>query len=178
MDMNRRQFGKNVALAGLAVAFMPALDGCSGNEVESLINTVADSALAVIAVASPGSPWITPLTNAVAALKAAEATWIGGGAVAVVEQALGTIETVLAAIPLTAVYAPLVAVLVAGIDAVLNALPVSVAVTQAKFKATTNPYHGRATLKKRHLFQTRVGAYKGQWNNEAKSLNLPGAVIS
>lgn len=175
MKLTRREFGCNTVLAGVALAFVPSLEGCTGNEVVSLINTVIESALAVIGVATPDASWLGPLTNAVAALKQAETTWVAGGAVTIVEEALGTIEDVLAVIPLTAVYAPLVAVLVAGIDAVLNALPTS-AVT-SRLRASSNPYHGRVALKKPHLFQTRVGAYKSQWNTTAKAIGLTGAEI-
>ena len=180
ISISRREFAKKSALLAVATATLalPGLEGCTGNEVESLINTVADSALNLIAVADPGASWITPLTNAVAALKQAETTWAAGGAVAIIEEALSTVEAVLAVIPITAVYAPLVAILVSGIDAVLNALPTTPAATAALAKASMNPYHGRVTLKKPHVFQTKVGAYKSQWNATAKQIGLPHAVLT
>lgn len=175
--MNRRMFLKSAGAAGATVAFLPslALEGCSV-DVKGLINTVIESVKGILAVAAPGAGWVADLTTALTALEQAEAQWTAGGAVTLVEDALNTISAVVAVVPLTAPYAPLVAILVAGIEAVLNAL---VPTTGAAAPAARRPnvYSGRVGLQKPHLFQTQVGAYKEQFNNQAKALGLTQAVI-
>ena len=178
MNLNRRQFFKGAAGAAVVVAVSPSLllvQGCSGSEVEKLLNTVIASGEAILAVAEPDAPWLASLESGLKALQTAEASWVGGGAVALVDDALNTIQGVLAGIPLTAVYSPLVDVLVAGIEAVLAALPSSSVATPSARAA--NPRIGRVALHKPHLLQTRVGAYKAQFNDTAEALGLAKAKI-
>jgi ribonuclease BN (tRNA processing enzyme) len=44
-------------------------------------------------------------------------------------------------------------------------------------KVARNPYKGATNLNKPHFLQTYQGAYKSQWNNEAKSIGLTTAEI-
>jgi hypothetical protein len=172
---SRRGFIKSGTVGGLAIVISPALlftSGCSV-DVKALLNTVIESAEAVIAVAEAGASWVTPLENAIAALIGAEQQWEGGSPIAIIESALETVEDVLAVIPLTAVYSPLVAVIVAAIDAILNVwAPVSLKAT-----AVANPYHGMVSFKPSFAHPTWQGAYKALFNRTAVRLGLTKAVI-
>lgn len=176
MQLTRRQFGCRSLLAvgtvALATIVPLNITGCSVN-VKALLNTVLEAAQGILNVAEANAPWLSSFTNAVTALEAAISQWTAGGVITVVEQALNALESVLAVIPVTEVYSPLIAVLVAGIDAVLNAIAPS---TSTALRSS-NPYRGMVTLQKPHFLQTQQGAVKEQWNNEAKRLGLPKAEI-
>lgn len=156
--MNRRTFlGSSAALGVISLVSLPTV-GCAYDPT-AIINTVLDSAVAVLAVADPAAPWVIDFKNAVATLKSAEAQWKSGSAITIVISALNTLAAVAAVIPLTAMYSPLIDILVAGIDAVLVAIDTSAAKT-----VSHNARVGRVLLKKPHVLQTEVGAYKAQWN--------------
>jgi len=174
----RREFGRNVLIVGGAALVLPEMllsEGCTVN-AESLLNTVIDSIMAILKVAEPTASWFPTLSAALAALQAAANNWKKGGAATIVIEALDTVENVLAVIPVTAVYSPLVAVLVVGITAVLNALPVSLKMA-SKVNLRTNVYVNRVQLRKRRFWQTYQGAYRSQWNEVADGLGLPAAKI-
>jgi len=116
--------------------------GCSGSSVLAEINIVLNEADNVIAAADPSAPWLQQLKNAVVALEGAETNWQNGGTVALVDDALNTIVVITGAIPLTAVYSPLIDVLVAGIEAVLAALPANVTL-HVRVVMAQNPHLGR-----------------------------------
>ena len=180
--MQRRDFLKNSVTAAAIVAVAPSsllVEGCNKVNVKALLNTVLASAEAIIQVAQPNAPWIQPLESAILALQQAEQQWSAGGTVQVVISALNTIQAVLAVIPVTAAYSPLIAVLVAGIEAVLTALVPAPAPTPATVNAAHNPYLSthRVTLKKPGVFQTYQGAYRAQWNAKATELGLVKAKI-
>jgi hypothetical protein len=161
--LNRRLFLKTASATGAIVMISPAaliLDGCDGSAVINLINVALQAAENVLAVVEPGAPWVGNFQAAITALKNAETTWQSGGAVQIVIDALNTLVAVTAVIPLTAVYSPLIDILVAGIEAVLAALPAS---TTAKL--SRNPHYGHTQLKKPHLLQSKAGAFKQQWND-------------
>ena len=182
--MQRRDFlklsGTGAAVAVLTpTALMTA--GCSFN-IAAGINTVLDSALAILKVAEPGSPWITQLASGIAALEQAETAWKAGGAATLVIDALNTIEAVLAVIPITAAYSPLISILVAGIEAVMAAFNLTAqlsANSMAKRKTIVqSPYYGRVHLNGPNLrHPTWTGAYKAQWNSAAVALGLAAAEI-
>jgi len=179
--MQRREFLRKSATVGAVVVVAPSalmLEGCSVN-VKALLNTVLDSANAIIKVAAPDAPWLQSLENAVAALQQAEQQWSAGGAVQIIISALNTVQGVLSVIPITAAYSPLIAVLVAGIEAVLVALVPQQAPTPATVNAARNPYltTHRVHLKKPHMLQTHQGAYRSQWNATASELGLVKAKI-
>lgn len=150
--------------------------GCSGSQVVSEINVVLTEADNVIAVADPGAPWAQDLKNAVVALTGAETSWQNGGSVQYVEDALNTLCVVLAAIPLTAAYSPLIDVLVAGIEAVLAALPAS---ARARLTATLvrNPHAGRYRLVN-HWYHSPAGNLKANWNQVAKARGLTQMLLT
>ncbi len=177
--MKRRELLKLGTAAGVATfVTFPAVSiaGCSTTaEITNAINVILSSAEAVIKVAAPNAPWLGSLASAIAALQQAESTWTAGGAITLIDDALNTLSAVLAVIPVTAVYAPLIAILVAGIEACLALIPVSAKL--AAKPAPASPYHGMTALNKPHWLQTRTGAYRNQWNQQALALSLPAARI-
>jgi hypothetical protein len=183
--MNRRSFLQRLAsLTAIAIATGATtitIDGCSFN-IKDAINAVLNSALAVLKVAEPGASWTSSLQAAVTALQQAEASWQSGGAGAIVIDALNTIEAIIAVIPATAVYSPLVDILVAGIEAVVAAFGVkSLTPKASRTRATVvNSTHYRAVTLHQPgaLHPTWQGAYKAQWNAKARALNLPQAIIA
>lgn len=133
--------------------------GCTPTQVVAEVNVVIDQATNIIAVADPGASWLPELRQAVASLKAAEASWQGGGVINVVISSLNTVEAIVAVIPQTAAYAPLVAVLVAGIEAILVAFEPQPAAVRANRAMVTNsnPYVGRVKV-------SSVKDSRKQWN--------------
>lgn len=183
--MNRRKFltklASATAIALAAGATTVMIEGCSIN-IADAINAVLNSALAVLKVAEPGASWIGDLSGAITALQQAEATWQSGGAASIVVDALNTLEAVLAVIPATAVYSPLIDILVAAIETVMGAFGVSTQIktmVSAKRPAVvSSPHYGKAALNKPNfLHPTWTGAYKAQWNDKAKAIGLPQAEL-
>lgn len=153
---NRRTFFLGAgALALTAAVTLPTI-GCTPNW-EGILNTLITSGEAVLKVAEPNAMWLKPFESALTALQGAEAQWKAGSAITIIESALNTLAAVAAVIPFTAVYSPLIDILVAGIDAVLSAI--SPAPSGTKLAAAHNARVGRAKLKA----QTQ-SAYKAQWN--------------
>jgi hypothetical protein len=111
----------------LYLAILPAvavsITGCDKSQVINAVNVVLTEAQAVVRVAEPNAPWLADFDAAVAAVKAAESSWQSGGAVEILQSALATLANVCAVIPATAQYAPLIAVLVAAISAVIALIP-------------------------------------------------------
>ncbi len=168
----QKKLGAWMLIALLLLGTMPivATTGCQSSQVINEINVVLNEADAVLAVADPGAPWLPQLKSSIAALEAAESTWQNGGAVTLVEDALNTIAAVTAVIPQTAAYAPLIDVLVAGISAVLAALPQP---ASARVTATlmSNPHAGRYKLVN-HWYHSPAGNLKANWNAVAKQHGL------
>lgn len=169
--MDRRNFIKFGTGAATAALVAPSFlfEGCVSTGIVNLINNILDAASKILNVVEPGATWVTAFTSAVQALKTVEATWENGGAVTIVDDALNTLLVIANAIPYTAPYADLIAVLVAGIEMVLAALPVS---TTASLKSnatvTQSPYFGKVHIHPGFL-QTRAGAFKKSWNGVALS---------
>jgi hypothetical protein len=174
--MNRRQLIQRGSLASVAL-MAPSLflAGCSGDTIKGILNTVLDSAKALLGLLAPNSAFYTDFAAAIAKLEADEAQWTAGGAVTILEEGLTAVQDVLAVIPQTMVFSPLIAILVAGIDAVLNLIPQPAVVAHAARRA--NPYKGQATLLSPHVFQSHAGAYRAQWNAQAVALGLARAKI-
>lgn len=176
-----KKFFRNPLLASvlavlcLSMVVLP-IQGCTDSQVVSEINTVLTEATNVLVVVSPNAPWVSQMQAAVTALKTAEASWQSGGAVQNVIDALNTLEAITAVIPLTATYSPLIDVLVAGIEAVLVALPTS---TKVSVRAVTpNPHFGRVLIKHRFA-HSQTKEFKDAWNAAAKANPaLAGATIN
>ena len=177
--MNRRQLIQRIGIgaAFLATFSTPylALTGCSGDTIKGVLNVVLNSAKALLGLIAPNSSLYADFSAAIAKLEADEAQWTAGGAIALIEDGLTAVQDVLAVIPVTAIYSPLIAILVAGIEAVLALIPQPTAAAPAARRA--NPYIGQATLTPPHAFQTKAGAYTAQWNKKAVSLGLAQAQI-
>ena len=135
------------------------------SQIENEINTIVQEATSIIAVADPGVSWLADLTKATALLKVDEANWVKGGAVQDVINVLNDLEGVTALISPLVPYAALIAVLVAGIDAVLALLLPTPAVSgtaaapaamSARAAPAANPWKGKATV-------TSAADSKAQW---------------
>jgi hypothetical protein len=148
------------------------MTGCNSSQVINEINVVLTETATVLSVADPNAAWVPELQKAVAALKTAEASWQSGSTVQLVIDALNTIEAITAVIPQTAAYSPLIDVLVAGIEAILAALPAS---TTAK--VSMNSHLGRYTLVK-HWYRTPAGNFKANWNDVAKARGLTNMLLN
>lgn len=173
--MNRRCFLKSASATLLSAPVLLSMEGCN-ESAENVLNTVLEAASSIISVADQGAPWLSAFNNAVQALEGAESAWKAGSPVDVVISALNTLAAVTAVIPVTAAYSPLIDVLVAGIDSVLGLLVPS-ASARFRLRTTPNPHQGRVALRKPHLFQTRVGAFKEQYNATAVQCGFPQAKI-
>jgi len=181
--MNRRKFLKFITAisAALAVgATTVTIEGCTFN-ITDAINTVLNSALAILKVAEPNASWAGPIANAIAALQQAETQWQSGGAAAIVIDALNTIEAVCAVIPVTAAYSPLIDILIAGIEAVMAAFGLTTQLSPAAMAkrptVTNSPHYGKVAIKTSFAHPTFQGAYKHLWNSTAQSLKLAVAEI-
>ncbi len=182
--MNRRKFLEVGGVIGI-MATMPTIEGCSSSEVENAINVVLKAAAAVLAVTAPGAPWVAELNQAIATLMTQEQQWINGGPVQYVDDALNAIVAITAVIPLTAVYSPLIDVLVAGIETVLALLPAppnSVATKltvdqEQKTTASGNPHVGRYVMRSYAFHPSPSGRFKANWNEVAKANHLDYAVL-
>ena len=155
--------------------FTLPISGCSAATVISEINIILTEATNILVVADPGATWVPELQSSITALKTAESSWQAGGPVTDVIDGLNTVELITAAIPLTARYSPLVDVLVAGIEAVLTALP-QPAGLPVKLAYVPNPHIGRVKLV-HHAFHDPSKEFAVAWNEAAVNAGLPGAVI-
>jgi len=176
MIETRRGFIGKAALALISFATL-SLTGCALTpaNAKALINVLITSIQNILKV-STNAPWVGDLAAALTALQTAEASWSAGGTVAVIDDALNTLTAVLAVIPLTAIYSPLVDIVVAGIEAVLAVLPVATGSAKLRAAISSNPHHGRIVLNKKSLrHETPQGAYKSQWNGLCKQIGLPQA---
>jgi hypothetical protein len=183
--MNRRIFMKRAAVAGAAATLVPSsilMEGCTFNTTGAL-NTILDSLLAILKVAESGASWVSTLGSAIAALEQAEAQWKAGSSSEIVIDALNTVEAVLAVIPATAAYSPLIDIAFAAIEAVMKEFGLTVQLTTKlqveNRRKVVNSVHYKATELKgpNFLHPTWTGAYKAQWNSECVKLNLTAAKI-
>lgn len=174
--MNRRKFLMSSGIGGVAVLASPSLlgvEGCDASTLKSYLNAVLDSAEKILALSSSSDSWYTTLVDAITSLKATESNWDGSTAVDVVVSALDTLEAVLAVIPVTSGYSALIALLVSAIEMILTTfVKTSVTTVKVKMLAQANPYRGVVPLKNPHFLQSKVGAYKAQWNNLANGLGI------
>jgi hypothetical protein len=179
--MNRRSFLKTSGIGGAALVAAPALlsmEGCTASTLKSYLNTVLESAKKILALGSSTDSWYTTLSDAITALEGTEASWNGSTAVDVIVSALDTLEAVLAVIPVTSAYSALIDLLVTVIETILTTF-VKTSATPVKLKALAqaNPHRGLVALKDPHFLQSKVGAYKSQWNDLADGLGLAKAKL-
>jgi hypothetical protein len=145
---------------------------CTSNQVENNINAVLSAAQAVIKVAEPNASWVPQMSAAITALQQAETAWKGGSSITIVESALNTLASVTSVIPITATYSPLIDIIVAAVDMVLNTIQVNNPSVSVKAAVVLGPYnhHGRVVLAKPGLFhRSQASAIKAQWNKAVKA---------
>lgn len=188
--MNRRKFMSALAALGVAgrfagmIALAPVtllMTACSFS-VSGVLGVIIGAVQGILTIAGD-APWATELSAALTTLQQQIATWKAGGAAAIVIDALNTIEALVAAIPFTAIYSPLVDLLVSAIESVINYFTgqnpnVSIRFTVRRSTTQTNPHMGRvacAAPDKTH--PSYEGAIKAQWNALANSLQLAKAEI-
>ncbi len=162
----------------LFLATLPAIS-CTPNETATAvkeINVVLTQATNIIAVADPNASWVPDLKAAVSALQTSEAAWQSGGTVTQVINGLNTVESILVAIPETSQYAPLVVVVVAGIEAVLAILPLPTGVVYVKAVNPSNYYVVKARSLQKELkprwYETHADAFKRVWNKAVADSHL------
>lgn len=173
--MNRRFFIKSATAGVATLGFAPSLllTGCAFS-VEGMLNTIISAAMGVLQYVDPSLA--SGIQKAVTDVQTAITNWKNTGVVADLEQALNALVVIMGDIPLTAVYAPLVGLIVSGVEAVINYF--GSAQAKAKLAAIRNGYVGMIPLTPPHAFQTHQGAFKAQFNALAKSLGLTKAVIA
>jgi hypothetical protein len=169
--MNRRRF---LATSAGTVAVLVLPTGCAFS-VEGTINVIISALNGILTYVAGAAPWVADLQAALQALQSAETNWKAGNTPTLIIDALNTVEAVLAVIPFTAVYSPLIDIVVAGIEAIINYFaPQTVGIAYSKPRATiqNNPRKDRVALKEPHLFQSQAGAWKAQYNDAATGLGL------
>jgi len=181
--MDRRVFLKSAGIGGVVALAAPTLlsmEGCtiSSATLKSYLNTVLESAEKILALGSSTDSWYADLSAAITALEATESSWDASTAVTAVVSALDTVEAVLAVIPATSAYSALIALLVSAIELILTTfVKTSSAKVKVKAITETNPYRGLVPLKGPHFMQSKVGAYRAQWNDLAAGLGLAKAKL-
>lgn len=175
--MNRRMFlqlsGTGAAVAVLTPATL-LTTGCAFS-VAGTLNVIITAVQGILNYVGPTVPWAAELSDALAALQKAEASWQAGGAAAIVIDVLNTLEAAVAVVPFTAVYSPLIDLIVSGIEAVINYFaPQTMKFARPRATVQNNPHKGRVALKElSFLHPTYQGAFKSQYNDTAIGIGLP-----
>jgi len=165
----------------ICVATMIPTMGCgksSTTQIINDINIVISGVSAVLTTVDPGAPWVADLKAAFNALQTAEAGWKAGTTTSVeLANALNTLAAVLAVIPFTAAYSPLIDVAIAGIEMLLPLLPISA--VSAKVKLSTNPTAAlrfknaeKIHIHARPYEKNSVDAFKRVWNKTVSDNHL------
>ena len=172
--MNRRNLLKSLgALATLAALPIAA---CSFS-VTGMLSTVISALSAILSYAGAGQSWLPQVQQVLAQLQTELAAWQAGtGTMATLEQILNDALPILALIPLTAAYAPLIALVVSAIESIINYF--GSASAKIKLAQMQNPYFGRIALNKPHFAQTYQGAFKEQFTSTAIGIGLPQCKIA
>lgn len=172
--MNRRNVLKSLAAIG-TLAVLP-ITACAFS-VTGMLSTIISALSAILSYAGAGQSWLSQVQQVLAKLQTELAAWQSGtGTMATLEQILNDALPILALIPLTAAYAPLIALIVSGIESIINYF--GSASAKIKLAQTRNPYSGRVALKQPHLLQTYQGAFKSQYNETAEGIGLPQCKIA
>lgn len=167
-----QKFPAIVMVCLLPFVTMP-MTGCtiSASQVKADGQAIAQACNSIAAQIAPVNPTLAArLTAASTALLAVTDNWTTGSAVADFNNAANAVEAILAAIPVTAPYATLVAIAVAAVDVLIaNLNPNTVNV-----RLDGNPYIGKAHIKHR-LGRSPEGDLKAAWNDEviSKKLTVP-----
>jgi hypothetical protein len=177
--ISRRRF--TLSLAALVALPSTLISGCAFS-VSDTISTIITAIGGILSYVGSSQPWAAALQAALAALQTQVAAWKAGGAAQYLIDALNAVEAVLAVIPLTAVYSPLIDLIVSGIEAIINYFaPTSAGpgpMSIAKSPASGNPHKNRIALKAPGALQSPVGAFKSQWNDACVGLGLAQLKLS
>ena len=172
--ITRRQFSFGAAIVAAAPSVL--ITGCAFS-VTGMLSTIISALTGVLNYVAANSSWLPQVQQVLAKLQAELAAWQAGkGVVATLEQVLNDALPILALIPLTAAYAPLIGLIVAGVESIINYFGTASA-KQAMY-AQNNPYQGMVKLNTPHFAQTWQGAFKSQFDETAKGLGLTKAVIA
>lgn len=160
---------RTIAAILLIGTFPVLVAGCapSTSQIAADGQAVATALLSIANIEAVSNPQLAQnLTTAANALSAATANWKTGGSVAILNNAANAVEIALAAIPQTAAIAPLVAVAVAALDAIIaNINPTSSAKDTVR---VANLYRGEAHI--HHRWGRSIeGDFKAAWNMAARS---------
>lgn len=175
--MNRRMFLK-LSSTGAAIGIvMPVAlftTGCGFSAVGT-INLVISAIQSILSYVGTSTPWASELEAALTALQQAEASWQSGSPIAIVIDALNTIEAITAVIPFTAIYSPLIDLIVSGIEAIINYFTPTTLVNYTKPRVTRsrNPRVGRVAIKAPGVLQTPLTSFKQQYNDAAIGCGCP-----
>jgi hypothetical protein len=185
--MNRREFAQR-AVAIVVLSSVLFTSGCTANQAQEVAASgaaVSAALLSIAAIEQATNPTLAAdLTTAATTLKSATANFQTGDSLAIINSAAAVAQTVLAEIPATSQYAPLVAIAVAALDAILAATGnTSVAASAHTVSAHTmvalSPSQqanldlyreiGKGKIKHR-LFRSKSGDFEAAWQTEwAKS---------
>lgn len=169
-----------VAMAAITITST----GCPGNvdvQVQQDGNAIAIALLNIAAQEQALDPTISAkLVQIANDLKAATANFSTGGSIAIVNDALTAASIVLASIPQTAAFAPLVPIAEAAIDILIANIggtpaPTTVAAAHARI---AGPHYTYPSAQIPHrIFRSPQGDFKAAWNDTAKKNGLKQALI-
>lgn len=165
----------SLLLIALLIPLSLPMSGCtvSSGQIAADGQAVAQASLSIAAQIAPTNPTLAAqITTAANALAAITSNWQTGSKLQVFNDATNALEVVLAAIPLTAPFAPLVSIAVAAIDVLIaNASQGSAGPTPVRASASPALLAYRATAPhiKHRLLRSPEGDFKAAWNEAVKS---------
>lgn len=175
----------------MAVMLVPAtlpLAGCgvSAAQIQADGSAVAQAieSIAALETQQGNSALAQQLTSAAQALQAATSNFQLGNSTAIINDAATALEVALAAIPATAVYAPLIPIAVAAIDTLIGSLGGSAAPSTAP--TVTNPevalkiaklHAAGVGLVHHRMMRSIEGDFKAAWNKQVKASHLPPTLV-
>lgn len=178
--ISRRHFTLGLAAAVTLPASLLET-GCAFS-VEGTISTIISALGGILTYVGSSQPWAAAVQAALTALETQVAAWKAGGAAQYLIDALNAVAAVLAVIPLTAIYSPLIDLIVSGIEAIVNyfAPPTAGAgpMSMAKSPNATNPHRNRVPLKTPGMWQSPLSSFKQQYNDAAVGIGLPQLKIA
>lgn len=167
---------------------LPVMVGTTGCTGPTDAQVAADGAAIATALTNIANVYSVTAPAAAAQLKtyaadilSVTANWNSSTGIALFNSAANGAEIILAGIPQTKDFAPLIPIAVAAIDilvANLNPAATAPATLQAHVLAAPqgNPYRGRATIKHRML-RSPEGDFKATWNETAKANGLSNLAL-
>lgn len=165
---NRRQFLGGMALVAASPAAL-LLEGCpSSATVINDLELLVQEGVNLLVVIDPGVPYLSTIQAAVAKFKLAVAAFKTGGPVANVISTINVVIAVMEGIPVTAAWAELAAIIVAGATTVLGLMGVPVVAAQSKMRVAGVVGLGGRTVKS-------AADSVAQWNEVCKSNPALGA---